>query len=407
MIYLKKLPFQHNATVRFTLALLIFAVALMSRFTLFPIDSGLVFVTFYPAIILSFYFCGAVPGSMVAVLSGLAGNYYFMKPHLAFSLAAFLSPTFVFYTLTASLIGYFIARLHTHIQQLDVILDNEMIGGMTIKNRRIVWCNKAMSKIIGYAPNALIGAPTKMLYADDTTYERVGREGYTALKEGKPYRTQFEMVRADGQKIWMDVSGGNISDDGQLTLWLMSDITKLKQLEEELKHQVNHDFLTGLHSRAYFMCQATIELNRALRYGNPMSLLMLDIDFFKRINDTHGHQAGDLVLKSLADLCRHTLRDCDICGRLGGEEFAVLLPETDKAKATEVAERLRLAIQQARVSLPTGGPPLQLSCSIGVTALSSNEDTMDILISQADGALYQAKNTGRNRVCVANVTNVG
>lgn len=381
-------------------------IALVARFTLFQLDSGLIFVTFYPAIILSFYFCGAVAGSLVALLSGLAAIYYFTVPYYQFSLASFVTPSTLFFALTSYLIGYFITRLHSKIQQLDVLLDNEMIGSMTLKNRRVLWCNKAMCKIVGYPQAAMLGASTQRLFADNAMFEKVGREGYAALSEGKTYRTQFELIKADGQRIWVDVSGGNISEDGHISLWLISDITKLKQLEEQLKHQVNHDYLTGLYSRACFMHQATTELNRALRYAHPMSLLMLDIDFFKRVNDTHGHQAGDLVLKSVADLCRHTLRDCDICGRLGGEEFAVLLPETDQAKAVEVAERLRLAIQQAKVSLPSGGLPLQLTCSIGVSALSNNEDTMDILISLADGALYQAKNTGRNRVCLADLAHV-
>lgn len=355
MINLKDLPSKLTLSLRYALAALFFSIALVARFTLFPIDSGLVFVTFYPAIILSFYFCGALPGSLVAILAGLAANYYFTVPHYQFSQAAFFSASTLFFAITASLIGFFISRLHSKIQQLDVILDNEMIGSMTLKNRRIIWCNKAMCRIVGYSQADMLGASTQRLFADNAMFEKVGREGYAALSEGNTYRTQFEMVKADGQRIWVDVSGGNISEDGHLSLWLISDITKLKQLEDELKHQVNHDSLTGLYSRACFMQMATIELNRALRYGHPMSLLMLDIDFFKRVNDTHGHQAGDLVLKSVADLCRHTLRDCDICGRLGGEEFAVLLPETDQAKAAEAAERLRLAIQQAKISLPTGG----------------------------------------------------
>ncbi len=141
--------------------------------------------------------------------------------------------------------------------------------------------------------------------------------------------------------MWIDISGATDSYDPTLTLWLVNDISKQKDLEEELSHQVNHDFLTGVSSRSWFMRQALVELHRANRYHNPLSVLMLDIDFFKRINDSHGHQAGDIVLKCVADLCKQMLRDSDVVGRLGGEEFALLLPETNHRQAYIVAGRLR------------------------------------------------------------------
>jgi diguanylate cyclase (GGDEF)-like protein len=141
------------------------------------------------------------------------------------------------------------------------------------------------------------------------------------------------------------------------------------------------------------------ELNRAVRYGNPLSIFMMDIDFFKRVNDTHGHKVGDIVLKKLAEICQQTLREVDVIGRLGGEEFAILLPETGKIESTEAAERLREAIENAKVSLESG-LPLQFTVSIGVSSLLSKEDNIDVLLNCADKALYRAKKSGRNRVCV-------
>ncbi len=170
---------------RYALAIIFFTSALVSHLIIFPANSGPPFITFYPAIILGFYFCGTVPGTLVAMLSGLTGTYYFMSPILAFSADRLLSASSLFFTITASLIGFFIMRLHKHILQLDVILDNEMIGSMTLKNRRVIWCNKAMCRIVGYAPAALVGASTKMLFADEQMFEKVGREGYAELKQGK------------------------------------------------------------------------------------------------------------------------------------------------------------------------------------------------------------------------------
>jgi len=388
-----KLNFSHkklDLRYRFALALLLFSLALAFRFTLLPQSGGGPFVTFYPAIILSFYFCGAYLGLLVALCAGLAGAYYFIPPYHQFSIDATTYSSLMFFSITSGLVGFFISRLHRHIEEISIILDNEMIGGMMLKDRKIVWCNTAVSRILGYPPSMLLGSSTKMLFADEKMFDTVGRDAYP-LKVGKPYRTQFEMKKVDGSQIWIDISGAAISYDKHLSLWLLNDISKQKTLEDELKHKVNHDYLTGLNSRDWFMNQALIELNRANRFSSPLSLLMLDIDFFKAVNDTHGHQVGDIALKSVADIAKSTLRDFDICARLGGEEFAVLLPETNKSQAYEVAERLRLAIENSKVPLPSGGLPLTMTISIGVSSMTSKDDNIDVLISKADKALYEAK----------------
>lgn len=398
-----KLNFSHkklDLRYRFALALLLFSLALAFRFTLLPQSGGGPFVTFYPAIILSFYFCGAYLGLLVALCAGLAGAYYFIPPYHQFSIDATTYSSLIFFSITSGIVGFFISRLHRHIEEISIILDNEMIGGMMLKDRKIIWCNTAVSRILGYPPSMLLGSSTKMLFADEKMFDTVGRDAYP-LKVGKPYRTQFEMKKVDGSKIWIDISGAAISYDKHLSLWLLNDISKQKTLEDELKHKVNHDYLTGLNSRDWFMNQALIELNRANRFSSPLSLLMLDIDFFKAVNDTHGHQVGDIALKSVADIAKSTLRDFDICARLGGEEFAVLLPETNKSQAYEVAERLRLAIENSKVPLPSGGLPLTMTISIGVSSMTSKDDNIDVLISKADKALYEAKKTGRNKVCAS------
>jgi diguanylate cyclase (GGDEF)-like protein len=122
---------------------------------------------------------------------------------------------------------------------------------------------------------------------------------------------------------------------------------------------------------------------------------MLDIDFFKNVNDTYGHQVGDTVLQVLGKICLDTLRQVDIAGRLGGEEFAVILPETTSEKAIEVAERLREVVAKMKVAVP-----IHLTVSIGVTTLKNKDTSIDMLLNQADKALYEAKETGRNKVCV-------
>lgn len=382
---------------RLSIALALFGVALLFRFIFIPYTSGGPFVTFYPAIILAFYLCGAWLGSLVAVLSGLTGVYFFMPPYAQLSFSQNVSSSVVFFAITSIMIGFFTTLLLRQIEQLNVLLDNELIGSMMLRNRKIIWCNRGMSKILGYTQAELLGASTKMLYADETKYDEIGDEAYP-IEQGKSYRTQFEMRKSNGQTVWIDISGATVAYDPTLTLWLVNDISKQKDLEEELSHQVNHDFLTGVSSRSWFMRQALIELHRANRYHNPLSVLMLDIDFFKRINDSHGHQAGDIVLKCVADLCKQMLRDSDVVGRLGGEEFALLLPETNHHQAYLVAERLRTSIEKAKIMLPEEDVTLQLTVSIGVATLTGKTDEVEAMVARADKALYEAKHSGRNRV---------
>jgi diguanylate cyclase (GGDEF)-like protein/PAS domain S-box-containing protein len=176
------------------------------------------------------------------------------------------------------------------------------------------------------------------------------------------------------------------------------DITDRKQLEVELQRQANLDYLTGLPNRRSFMDRGKLELSRAQRYNNSLSILMMDIDHFKHINDEYGHQAGDLVLKSLAMTFQEVLRNVDIIGRLGGEEFAAVLPETGIVVATEVAERLREVISTSEVNLPEGNS-LHFTVSIGIAGLIDKNSSIDMLLNEADKALYRAKAAGRNRIC--------
>jgi diguanylate cyclase (GGDEF)-like protein/PAS domain S-box-containing protein len=173
-----------------------------------------------------------------------------------------------------------------------------------------------------------------------------------------------------------------------------------RQAQEELKHRAHTDSLTGLANRGRFMELAELEMARSTRYGHPYAVLLLDIDHFKAINDMHGHKSGDAVLQALADVMRETLRGVDIIGRIGGEEFAVLLPETDISSASEVAERLRKAIAEAEIPA-ANQMPLHITVSIGVAPPLNQARQIDHVLRQADNALYQAKNSGRNRVCVA------
>jgi diguanylate cyclase (GGDEF)-like protein len=142
------------------------------------------------------------------------------------------------------------------------------------------------------------------------------------------------------------------------------------------------------------------ELERSQRYARPVCMLMLDVDHFKKINDTYGHQVGDEALRAVADTCQLALRNCDAIGRMGGEEFAMMLPETELDQAELVAERIRSAIAELSLDTPKG-TPLTLTASIGITQVLPDEINVDSALARADSGLYLAKQTGRNRVTVS------
>jgi len=175
------------------------------------------------------------------------------------------------------------------------------------------------------------------------------------------------------------------------------DVTERKKLEHELEHQARTDFLTGIPNRRHFLNLADLELARARRYARPFSMLMLDLDLFKNINDRYGHLTGDLTLQKVVEVCGQILREVDVVGRLGGEEFGIILPETDAAKALQVADRVRQAVANASIPLPNGGS-VGITTSVGVATYSEADPDFDAVLARADRALYEAKRSGRDRV---------
>jgi two-component system cell cycle response regulator len=139
-------------------------------------------------------------------------------------------------------------------------------------------------------------------------------------------------------------------------------------------------------------------IERAKRRKNPISMLITDIDKFKLVNDTHGHDAGDEVLREFARRLRSTVRGADLACRFGGEEFVVLMPDTTEEMALQIAERLRSVIEAQGFALPNGQLPLDLTTSVGVTSFNFDSDSSQSLLKRADNALYEAKSSGRNKV---------
>jgi len=172
---------------------------------------------------------------------------------------------------------------------------------------------------------------------------------------------------------------------------------RLRSKLEESVEMALTDSLTGLYNRRYMEGHLNTLVEEAVQRGKPLSVLVCDIDYFKAVNDTHGHDAGDSVLKQFAARLKRNVRGIDLACRFGGEEFIVVMPDTDLSKAYLVAERLRQCISGQGFALPEG-QPLEVTASMGVSALEGIDDTPDALIKRADQALYSAKKDGRNRV---------
>lgn len=177
---------------------------------------------------------------------------------------------------------------------------------------------------------------------------------------------------------------------------LLQDLARLVIDELELRQIATSDSLTGALTRRGFTRDAEQAIHRARRYGRPLGCIALDVDHFKSVNDTHGHAAGDMVLRAIVATLRSIIRSVDIFGRVGGEEFAIIVPDTDLADTMQMAERVRQAIADSEIVI--GPTSLKVTASLGVSTLGDNHMGLGALLDDADSALYRAKANGRNRV---------
>lgn len=269
------------------------------------------------------------------------------------------------------------------------------------ENGLVVRMNHTELQWLGYSREELVDK-IRIFDLFTPASQQAFRENFPRFKElGHVQNLEFELVRKDGTVLPVLLSATAIRDASGRYVMSRStlfDLTERKKLERELERQARIDMLTGLNNRRHFLELAEHELARSRRHGEPLSALMLDVDHFKQFNDTYGHHVGDMVLQKLSEVCIHALREIDILGRLGGEEFAILLPETDSTQAWETAERLRLAVANADVQIEPG-KPLHFTISIGVASFLATDAQVDTMLKRADAALYEAKNAGRNRVC--------
>ncbi len=262
-----------------------------------------------------------------------------------------------------------------------------------IEDSTVLFGNRRCADLFGFDIDELVGQKSPNYYVDLEERERIlGR----VLGEGHVDSEEVRFRRRSGEEFWALLSARVLEFEGAPALLAgIIDITEQKRLEERLRDLAMHDELTGLYNRRHFLELAEAEIARVRRTGTPLSLSMLDIDHFKRVNDFFGHAVGDLALKQLATVMRETLRASDVPARIGGEEFVILLTDTSLEGARRMTERLRERVGRAEV--PAGHDrAARFTISAGVAELSPGEP-FEALLARADQALYSAKSAGRNR----------
>ncbi len=273
------------------------------------------------------------------------------------------------------------------------------------KNGIYVYSSPQVENMLGYTPEEIIGHTPFDLMPDDEA-ERVAEAFAQIMKEKQSvHQLCNRNLHKNGTEVVLESSGSPFFDESGEVIGYRGidrDVTKRKVMEEELRFLAAHDPLTGLNNRHIFQEQLTHELERAQRYERKLSLLMMDIDHFKHINDRYGHPAGDEVLKEFAGRLQDNLRQSDFIARYGGEEFVVLLPETDVVDAHRLAERIREAIAREPFHI-NKQDIIPVTASVGLAAYPGHAEDGENLVSMADGALYEAKNAGRNQVRLATV----
>lgn len=253
--------------------------------------------------------------------------------------------------------------------------------------------NRAQEEVSGLRTGEIRGKRPEELFPQSTAAEVVRR--YRECLESRDTITFEQSVEgAEGAVVW-STKLNPVLVDGRVIQIVGSarDITEGKKLEARLRKLSDADPLTGIYNRRKVMEELEKEINRSRRYGHPLSILMLDIDHFKGINDRFGHTAGDAVLTGFTETVAARLRPTDVFGRWGGEEFLIILSETDLQGAYRLAERIRESVEGH-----TYLPELRVTASIGVAAMGGELTCKDDLVNAADEALYCAKENGRNRV---------
>lgn len=288
-----------------------------------------------------------------------------------------------------------------------ILIDNLYDGVYFVdRDRRITYWNKSAERLTGYPNTRVVGT-----FCHDNLLNHVTENGkhlcqdgcplHATMQDGRPREAEVYLRHADGHRIPVLVRTSPIHDESQNIIGAVElfsnnkSLFKMKRRVDQLEHSILVDPLTGIGNREYAELKIISALGEYRLQALSFALLFLDIDHFKSVNDMHGHNAGDKVLKNTANTLKHNLRGSDKCGRWGGEEFIVIVFEVDQIELESVADKLRSLIETSVISIQ--GQDLHVTVSIGAT-LVAQDDTLETLVHRADSLMYKSKTEGRNRV---------
>ena len=274
-----------------------------------------------------------------------------------------------------------------------------------MEERRNIFSNREVTSVLGYRPEEMedcMGHAGRYFHPDDTAALRLHYEALRHAMDGEVRRIEYRARHADGHWVWLASRDTpferNSAGKVQRIVGIAQDITARKATQEKLAYQANYDALTGLANRHHFATRLEGVLRRAAMEHALASLCILDVDRFKETNDRFGHSAGDEVLEAVGNIMRAELGDEAFAGRLGGDEFSIVLPETDGDQAAGIAERIRSRLGELSFE-GSGGARFTVTATFGVAEWQPSMGARELL-EAADRALYRAKIAGRNQVCV-------
>jgi len=280
------------------------------------------------------------------------------------------------------------------IQELQLIFDSAGIGITWVKGRHYLTVNAKLLSIFGYTREEFIGQSTRLIYCNDKDYERVGL-AYSEIAKGETFSTDVLMQKKDGSTFWCHLTGRSTGvGTGNSSVWLFEDISTRKRAEEELYTMANYDSLTTLANRDLFNIYLQETIAKSHRNKRPFALIFVDLDRFKYVNDSFGHNAGDDILKTAATRMKNTLRESDFISRLSGDEFTIIIDEASSISGLETVAR-NLLNELSRV-IHYEDNEIYIGGSIGISRYPDDAASSSDLLNFADSAMYAAKNLGRN-----------
>ncbi|MFQ6573456.1 GGDEF domain-containing protein [Pseudomonas sp. UM16] len=298
-----------------------------------------------------------------------------------------------------------VARLSEREQLFSSLLDsvNAVLWAFDWQSRQVLYVSPAYERIFGRPAGLLLADFNEWrdsIYPDDLDYAE--RSLAEVLVKGAVEDREYRIIDANGQIRWLSdkcfINQQADSNQRVIVVGMAEDITEKKRLEGELQRLATTDVLTQSSNRRHFFDCAERAFEAARQEQTPLSFLLLDIDDFKQINDTYGHQEGDYVLQRIADTGKAVLRRGDLFGRIGGEEFAAVFPGCTPQIAQQIAERLQREIQ--RLGFSHEQNTFGVTVSQGLTGLSDEDESLDSLFARADAAMYQAKRQGKNQIVI-------